>query len=258
MSGAMAGLILGGAVVSLIVLRQYLLVVLFVVAGFAWYVWGDGHLENVVLDGWDALNQDVLLPIPLYLLAGAIMAEGGIASRLIRVMRAIVGPIPGGLAVATALSCGLFSAIVGSSTVALGDRADEGAQSARDRAPHAGGGGSGGVQVGQQAGAAQCEHPCGLGGWAGDGRDRQGGDPGEQTAADVVVAHHVGRPAMPWRTSRVARQSPSAWCGPPRAVQPRPSTTERARIRHTQFWGSARWAGSTSTARRPAARTCRS
>ncbi|HRX88462.1 MAG TPA: TRAP transporter large permease [Steroidobacteraceae bacterium] len=119
MSGSMAGLILGGAVVSLLLLRQYLLVVLFVVAGFAWYVWGDGRLDNVVLDGWDALNQDVLLPIPLYLLAGAIMAEGGIASRLIRVMRAIVGPIPGGLAVATALSCGLFSAIVGSSTVTL-------------------------------------------------------------------------------------------------------------------------------------------
>lgn len=47
------------------------------------------------------------------------MAEGAIAGQLVRVMRALTGPIPGGLAVATCLSCGLFAAIVGSSTVTL-------------------------------------------------------------------------------------------------------------------------------------------
>jgi C4-dicarboxylate transporter DctM subunit len=110
---------LSGSVAVLLVLRQYLVVVLAFVAAFAWYVWGDGRLENILLDGWDALKQDVLLPIPLYMLAGAIMAEGGIAKRLIRIMQAISAPIPGGLAVATCLSCGLFAAIVGSSTVTL-------------------------------------------------------------------------------------------------------------------------------------------
>ncbi|MEZ5459171.1 MAG: TRAP transporter large permease [Steroidobacteraceae bacterium] len=104
---------------GLLFLRQYVVVVLAVVVGYVYMVWGDGRLENIVLDGWDALNQDVLLPIPLYMLAGAIMAEGAIAERLIRVMRALAGPIPGGLAVATCLSCGLFAAIVGSSTVTL-------------------------------------------------------------------------------------------------------------------------------------------
>ncbi len=119
MSATMAWLTLGGAVAALLLLRQYLVVVLAFVAAYAWTVWGDGRIENILLDGWDSLKQDVLLPIPLYMLAGAIMAEGGIARRLIRVMQAISAPIPGGLAVATCLSCGLFAAIVGSSTVTL-------------------------------------------------------------------------------------------------------------------------------------------
>jgi C4-dicarboxylate transporter, DctM subunit len=116
---SVAGLALFAAIAALLTLRQYLVIVLAFVAAFAWYVWGDGRIDNIIVDGWDSLGQEVLLPIPLYMLAGAIMAEGGIAQRLIRVMQAIAGPIPGGLAVATCLSCGLFAAIVGSSTVTL-------------------------------------------------------------------------------------------------------------------------------------------
>ncbi|MCU0758374.1 MAG: TRAP transporter large permease [Steroidobacteraceae bacterium] len=115
----MNGLLLAGLVLALLALRQYVVFVLAAAVIFVYVVWGDGRIDNIVLDGWDALNQDVLLPIPLYMLAGAIMAEGSIAGQLVRVMRAVAGPIPGGLAVATCLSCGLFAAIVGSSTVTL-------------------------------------------------------------------------------------------------------------------------------------------
>jgi C4-dicarboxylate transporter, DctM subunit len=94
-------------VVVLLLLRQYVVIVLAAVVVFVYMVWGDGRIGNIVVDGWDALNQDVLLPIPLYMLAGAIMAEGSIARQLVRVMRALAGPIPGGLVVATCLSCGL-------------------------------------------------------------------------------------------------------------------------------------------------------
>jgi C4-dicarboxylate transporter DctM subunit len=114
-----SALILAAIVLALLALRQYIVVVLAVAVAYVYLVWGDGRIDNILIDGWDALNQDVLLPIPLYLLAGAIMAEGAIAGRLIRVMRAIAGPFPGGLAIATCLSCGLFAAIVGSSTVTL-------------------------------------------------------------------------------------------------------------------------------------------
>lgn len=115
----MSALVLAAIVLVLLALRQYVVIVLAVAVAYVYLVWGDGRIDNILIDGWDALNQDVLLPIPLYLLAGAIMAEGAIAGRLIRVMRAIAAPFPGGLAVATCLSCGLFAAIVGSSTVTL-------------------------------------------------------------------------------------------------------------------------------------------
>ena len=113
----LAGLLV--MVFLLLVLRQNLLVVLGCVAAYAYLIWGDGVLEYIVFDGWDALNRDVLLSIPLYLLAGNIMAGGAIAPRLVRLMRALTGPVPGGLAIATVLSCGLFAAIVGSSIVTL-------------------------------------------------------------------------------------------------------------------------------------------
>lgn len=115
----MTGLGLALMVLALLVLRQNVMVVLGCAAGYVYLVWGDGVLANIVLDGWDALNKDVLLSIPLYLLAGNVMAEGAIAARLVRFMRAVAGPVPGGLAIATVLSCALFAAIVGSSTVTL-------------------------------------------------------------------------------------------------------------------------------------------
>lgn len=115
----MSGLGLAALVLALLVLRQNLMVVLGCAAAYAYLVWGDGVVANIVLDGWDALNKDVLLSIPLYLLAGNVMAEGAIAARLVRVMRALAGPVPGGLAIAAVLSCALFAAIVGSSSVTL-------------------------------------------------------------------------------------------------------------------------------------------
>jgi len=115
----MTGAGLALLVLLLLALRQSLMVVLGCAAAYAYLVWGDGVVANIVLDGWDALNRDVLLSIPLYLLAGNIMAEGAIATRLVRFMRAVTGPVPGGLAIATVLSCAIFAAIVGSSAVTL-------------------------------------------------------------------------------------------------------------------------------------------
>ena len=47
------------------------------------------------------------------------MTRGSIAQRLIRVMAAVTAPLPGGLAVATVLSCAVFAAISGSSIVTM-------------------------------------------------------------------------------------------------------------------------------------------
>lgn len=106
-------------VLALFMLRQNLLVVLGVATAYAYLVFGDGVLANIVIDAWDALNKEILLSIPLYILAGNIMSRGVMAQRLMRMMRAISAPVPGGLAITTVLSCALFAAVSGSGTVTL-------------------------------------------------------------------------------------------------------------------------------------------
>jgi len=115
----MTGLGLVLLVLILLLLRQNLFVLLGCVTAYAYLVLAGESLDGIVLDAWSALNKDILLSIPLYILAGNIMARGGIAARLIRFMRAVTAPIPGGLAIATVLSCAVFAAVTGSGTVAL-------------------------------------------------------------------------------------------------------------------------------------------
>jgi len=65
------------------------------------------------------LDQDALLAIPLFVLAGVIMSGGGISRRLVDLARAVTGWAPGGLAVAGVAACVVFAAISGSSPAAL-------------------------------------------------------------------------------------------------------------------------------------------
>ena len=64
------------------------------------------------------LDSFTLSAIPFFILAGQIMNRGGIAVRLIDFAKAIVGPLPGGLAFVNIISCMLFGAISGSAVAA--------------------------------------------------------------------------------------------------------------------------------------------
>ena len=55
-----------------------------------------------------------LMCIPFFILAGDLMAKGGIAKRLVRVANLVVGNITGGLAFVTIIVCALFAAMTGS------------------------------------------------------------------------------------------------------------------------------------------------
>jgi len=57
----------------------------------------------------------ILLAVPLFLLMSNILLKGGVGRDLFSAVQAWVGHWPGGLAVATILSCGIFAAISGSS-----------------------------------------------------------------------------------------------------------------------------------------------
>ncbi|MCW5632230.1 MAG: TRAP transporter large permease [Rubrivivax sp.] len=78
-------------------------------------LWVDIPLEAVILKISDGTDDFALLAIPFFVLAGAIMAEGGMAERLINLARVFVGAIRGGLALVNVLASSLFGCVSGSS-----------------------------------------------------------------------------------------------------------------------------------------------
>lgn len=61
------------------------------------------------------INDFILLAIPLFLLMSNLLLRGGVGKDLFVAMQSWVGHWPGGLGIAALLSCGIFSAISGSS-----------------------------------------------------------------------------------------------------------------------------------------------
>src|SRR5919109_3666014 len=78
-------------------------------------LWMDIPLEAVMLKVSDGGDDFALLAIPFFVLAGAIMGEGGMAVRLINLAKVFVGFIRGGLGLVNLLASTLFGCISGSS-----------------------------------------------------------------------------------------------------------------------------------------------
>jgi len=60
-----------------------------------------------------------LLALPLFVLAGVVMAQAGISTHLLNFINAFVGRVKGGLGAVTVITCALFGAISGSSSAAI-------------------------------------------------------------------------------------------------------------------------------------------
>jgi C4-dicarboxylate transporter DctM subunit len=63
---------------------------------------------------YQGVDSFVLLAVPLFILAGALMETGGIASRLVRLAQALVGWMRGGIAMAVVVAEYIFSGLSGS------------------------------------------------------------------------------------------------------------------------------------------------
>ncbi|NBK24906.1 MAG: TRAP transporter large permease subunit, partial [Spirochaetia bacterium] len=64
----------------------------------------------------DGINGFTFLAIPFFVLAGEIMAQGGISDRLIKLSNALVGWMRGGLAMVNIIASVFFGGISGSAT----------------------------------------------------------------------------------------------------------------------------------------------
>jgi C4-dicarboxylate transporter, DctM subunit len=105
------------AVLALLGLRLFaviggLALILYLMAGI-------GDIEGVVNEMYTLATQPVLVTIPLFTFAGYVMAESRAPQRLVDLSRALVAPLPGGLAVVALVSCAFFTAFTGASGVTI-------------------------------------------------------------------------------------------------------------------------------------------
>ncbi|MYD85494.1 MAG: TRAP transporter large permease subunit [Acidobacteria bacterium] len=87
-------------------------------AVFLYMVNGDSP-AFVPLYAYDLATEPHLPAIPLFTLAGFILAQGQSSGRLLRVFRALVGWLPGGTAVVCAVVCAFFTIFTGGSGVTI-------------------------------------------------------------------------------------------------------------------------------------------
>jgi len=89
--------------------------------GFALILfWGaDLPIASIPLDHYRLVTNPTLPTIPLFTLAGYLLAEGGASKRLVRVFMALVGHLRGGPAIVTCLVCAFFTTFTGASGVTI-------------------------------------------------------------------------------------------------------------------------------------------
>jgi len=71
-------------------------------------------MKGTMVWGFSQLSNPVLLCIPLFVFAGTLMSESGIAESLLKFVNIFVGRIRGGLGVVASVSCAIIGAISGS------------------------------------------------------------------------------------------------------------------------------------------------
>lgn len=89
-------------------------------ASAAYLVFVGGYDPGFLMPyGYSKMNSIILLTIPLFIMAGALMDKGGIGRQLVDSVEKIVGRVKGGLGVVTVVSCAIFGAVSGSSSATL-------------------------------------------------------------------------------------------------------------------------------------------
>jgi len=76
-------------------------------------------LTVVAVEFYRLADMPGLVAIPLFTLAGYLLAEGGTPRRLVRLSDALLGWMPGGLAIVALFTCALFTAFTGASGVTI-------------------------------------------------------------------------------------------------------------------------------------------
>ena len=76
-------------------------------------------LSVVAIEFFGIAEMPILVAIPLFTFAGFVLSESGSARRLVRLSNALLGWLPGGLAIISLAACALFTAFTGASGVTI-------------------------------------------------------------------------------------------------------------------------------------------
>ncbi len=114
----MTGIFIGLALLLLALFGTSLFVIISAIALIAFYFAGIDSTA-VIIELYRLASQPVLLAIPLFTFAGYLLAESNTPKRLFNLSRALLGWLPGGLAIVTLVSCAIFTAFTGASGVTI-------------------------------------------------------------------------------------------------------------------------------------------
>jgi tripartite ATP-independent transporter DctM subunit len=76
-------------------------------------------LSVIAIEIYRIADTPLLVALPLFTLAGYVMAESRTSERLVRLTQAILGWLPGGLVIVSLVACALFTAFTGASGVTI-------------------------------------------------------------------------------------------------------------------------------------------
>jgi tripartite ATP-independent transporter DctM subunit len=76
-------------------------------------------LSIVAIEFFGLAEMPILIAIPLFTFAGFLLSESGAPGRLVRLSQALLGWLPGGLAIICLAACALFTAFTGASGVTI-------------------------------------------------------------------------------------------------------------------------------------------
>lgn len=83
------------------------------------FLQGEVPLTAIAIEVFGIAETPILLAIPLFTFAGYVLAESRAPARLVRLTTALVGWLPGGVAIVSIAACAIFTAFTGGSGVTI-------------------------------------------------------------------------------------------------------------------------------------------
>nr|WP_198064103.1 TRAP transporter large permease subunit [Neptunomonas qingdaonensis] len=91
--------------------------------GSAYFLWGPAGLELMANSAFSAMDNFLLVALPMFIFMGLMLQRSGITDDLFEMINKLMGGVPGGLGMGTVIVCAIIAALAGVSgaaTVSLG------------------------------------------------------------------------------------------------------------------------------------------